>query len=138
MGNGSGIAPELESPVNPLVLHLIPCDDVRVDPDNPTCTHIDCLLTNIVSLDDPPYPLLKEMICVYVVLTEGRKTGRGQVRYALVDDLGVEIPSSGRRSTFWTSQRVPQSMSTGSYSGSRTARSHGPDSTSSSSAIMGT
>jgi len=74
---------------------IVACDDVRVDADNPSCTHIDCLLTNIVSLGEPPYPLHREMICVYVVLTEGRGRGRGQVKFAIVDEMGVEVPIFG-------------------------------------------
>jgi hypothetical protein len=64
---------------------MLLCDDVRIDPDSPTCTHIDCLMGNIVSLEDPPYPLLREMICVYLVLTECHGRGTAQVRVSYAD-----------------------------------------------------
>jgi hypothetical protein len=64
---------------------MLLCDDVRKDANNPSCTHIDCLMGNIVSLELPPFPVLREMICVYLVLTEGRGRGIAQVRVAYVD-----------------------------------------------------
>jgi hypothetical protein len=72
--------------VFPIVRYMLLCDDVRPDPDRPGCTHIDCLMSNIVSLEDPPFPLLREMICVYLVLTECQGRGTVQIRVSFVDD----------------------------------------------------
>jgi hypothetical protein len=65
---------------------MILCDDVRVDLDHPHCTHIDCLMSHIVSLESPAFPLLREMICVYLVLTECQGKGTVQVRIEYEDE----------------------------------------------------
>jgi hypothetical protein len=72
--------------MRPVIRYMLLCDDVRIDPDTPTCTHIDCLMSNIVSMEDPPFPLVREMFCVYLVLTECHGSGIGQIRVAFVDE----------------------------------------------------
>ena len=71
--------------MTPVVRHMILCDDVRIDPDEPSCTHVDCLMGTIVSLEDPAFPLIREMICVYLVLTGCIGKGVAQIRVAYVD-----------------------------------------------------
>jgi hypothetical protein len=78
--------------MNPTVRYMLLCDDVHADPNNPACTHVECLMSHIVSLEDPPYPLLREMICVFLVLAECRGKGRVQVRVAFVDGLQEQPP----------------------------------------------
>ncbi len=73
--------------MTPTVRYMLLCDDVHTDPNNPYCTHVECLMSNIVSLDDPPYPLLREMICVFLILAGCRGRGRVQIRFSFVDDL---------------------------------------------------
>ena len=68
--------------MTPIVRYMLLCDDARVDPDKPGCTHIDCLMSNIVSLEMPPFPLVREMICVYLVLTDCHGSGIAQIRVA--------------------------------------------------------
>jgi hypothetical protein len=77
--------------VNPVVRYMLLCDDVRPDPDHPNCSHVECLMSNIVSLEDPHFPLLREMICVYLVLTECRGKGRVQVRVSYVDTTPEQV-----------------------------------------------
>jgi hypothetical protein len=72
--------------VDPIVRYFIVCEGVGVDPDRPNCTQIDCLMNSIRSLEDPPFPLLRESICVLLVLTGCRGQGTGQIRVAYVDD----------------------------------------------------
>jgi hypothetical protein len=64
---------------------MLLCDDVWIDPDNPTCTNIKCLMGNIVALEKPPFPIVRELICVYLVLTECYGTGVGQIRVVYTD-----------------------------------------------------
>jgi len=64
---------------------MLLCDDARPDPDVPTCVDIKCLKGNIVSFEDPPFPLLLDVICVYLVLTACHGTGLGQIRVAYAD-----------------------------------------------------
>jgi hypothetical protein len=71
--------------MTPIVRYMLLCDDVRIDPDKPYCVNIDCLMTNIVSLEEPPFPLVREMFCVYLVLTDCYGKGVGQIRVAYVD-----------------------------------------------------
>ncbi len=77
--------------MTPVVVYMLLCDDVRIDPDNPTCVHVDCLMGNIVSLEDPPFPLLREMICIYLVLTECHQEGIGQIRVVYADSENEEL-----------------------------------------------
>jgi uncharacterized protein DUF6941 len=71
--------------MTPAVRYMLLCDDARIDPGRPNCTQIDCLMGTIVSLETPPFPLLREMICVYLVLTEGRGKGTAQIRVTYAD-----------------------------------------------------
>ena len=71
----------------PSIRYMLLCDDVHADADKPACTHVECLMSHIVSLDDPPYPFLREMICVFLVLAECRGRGRVQIRVSFIDDL---------------------------------------------------
>lgn len=71
--------------MTPVVRYMLLCDDVRPDQDNPTCTHIDCLMSSIVSKEEPPFPLIREQICIYLVLTECYGQGTGQIRVAYLD-----------------------------------------------------
>jgi hypothetical protein len=71
--------------MTPVVRYMILCDDARVDPDKPNCTLIDCLMNNIVSLEKPPFPLVREMLCVYLVLTGCHGSGTAQIRVAYCD-----------------------------------------------------
>ena len=69
----------------PVVRYMLLCDDVRPDADNTHCTHIDCVMGTIRSLDDPPFPHLRDQFCVYLVLTECYGGGNAQIRVAFVD-----------------------------------------------------
>jgi hypothetical protein len=69
----------------PIIRYMILCENVRIDSDRPTCTHVECLMSNIVSEADPPFPLLREMICVFLVLTDCRGQGTAQIRVSFVD-----------------------------------------------------
>ena len=70
----------------PVVRYMIPCDDVSVDETKSHCVHVECVMGNILSHEDPPFPLVREQICIYLVLTEGHGMGVGQIRVAFVDD----------------------------------------------------
>jgi hypothetical protein len=63
----------------PVARYVIVCNDWAPDPGNPRRVNIYGLLTNIESLDQPPYPLLYPEMCVFLALTEGRGRGDGQI-----------------------------------------------------------
>lgn len=82
--------------MTPMVRYFIACDGVHVDPARPDCIQVDCLLNSIRSLEDPPYPLLRESICVLLVLTACHGRGTGQVRVSFAD-AHPEQPVFGSR-----------------------------------------
>jgi hypothetical protein len=57
---------------------MILCEDWDSDPDAPLCVNILGLLSNIRSLELPPYPFDRDL-CVFLVLTEGRGVGEAQI-----------------------------------------------------------
>ncbi len=69
------------SPVNlpPLVRHMLLCEDVGRDPANENRIAIFGLTSIIRSLEAPPFPLTFPLLCVYLVLTDGRGEGEGQI-----------------------------------------------------------
>lgn len=42
-------------------------------------------MSNIISPESPPYPLIRESLCVFLVLTECYGSGRVQLRVSYVD-----------------------------------------------------
>ena len=49
------------------------------DPQNSRRVLIIGLISNIRSLDEPPYPLTYRELCVFLALTEGRGRGEGRI-----------------------------------------------------------
>lgn len=72
--------------MTPIVRYMLICDDVHPDAGKRMCTHIECLMSTIVSLENPPFPVLREQICVYLVLTDCYGRGTAQVKVVSVDD----------------------------------------------------
>jgi len=71
--------------VIPVVRYMILSDDWGFDQANPRRLNVLGLLTNIDSLDDPPYPLLYPQIVVQLMLTGGRGTGEAQIVFVFQD-----------------------------------------------------
>ena len=65
--------------VNPVVRYMILCEDWSTAPDRPRRVSIHGLLSNIYSVEQPPYPLNYKELCVFLALTEGRGTGIVQI-----------------------------------------------------------
>lgn len=66
------------------------------DPTNPRRVNISGLLSNIRSLDQPPYPLLYREMCVFLALTEGRGSGTGQI-VCVLEETGQKIFETPKR-----------------------------------------
>lgn len=64
--------------VHPSVRYMILCEDWSTDPSRPHRVSIHGLLSNIRSLEQPPYPLVYQELCVFLALTECRGTGTAQ------------------------------------------------------------
>lgn len=60
------------SQVPPVVRYLILCQDVQISPDEAQNVTLVNLISTIVSLQDPPFPLRHSEICIFVQLTECR------------------------------------------------------------------
>jgi hypothetical protein len=56
----------------PIVRYMILCDDWGVDSTSPGRINIFGLISNIVSVDEPPFPLTGREFCVFLTLTETR------------------------------------------------------------------
>jgi len=65
--------------VHPIVRYMILCEDWETRPDDSTHVTIHGLISSIRSLDQPPYPLLYEELCVFLLLTECRGIGSAQI-----------------------------------------------------------
>lgn len=65
--------------IKPVVRYMLLCDDWRFEPANSRRISIIGLISNIHALDDPPYPLEYEAICVFLTLTEGRGSGKCKI-----------------------------------------------------------
>lgn len=76
--------------IKPLVRYMLLCDDWFVDPDHRSRVHIVGLISNIRSLEEPPYPFLFREFCVYLALTEGRGQGTGRI-VCVFEDSGQPI-----------------------------------------------
>ena len=61
--------------VAPVVRYMILCQDWHSHPENSNRLDITGLLSNIDSVDDPPYPVLLSELCCIVALTECRGAG---------------------------------------------------------------
>lgn len=64
---------------DPVVRHMLLCEDVRTSRDNPSQVDVFGLVSAIRSLADPPFPLRYPVLCVYLQVTEGRGTGEGKI-----------------------------------------------------------
>jgi hypothetical protein len=65
--------------IEPVVRHMLLCDDVQHDPDNPVKLNVIGLANILRSTADPPFPFKHPQLCVYLHLTGGRGTGQAQV-----------------------------------------------------------
>jgi hypothetical protein len=80
----------------PVVRYMVLCDDWGTDPNQRRKVNIFGLLTNIRSLDEPPYPLLYRELCVLLVLTEGRRSGEAKIA-CVFEDNGQEVWTTPKR-----------------------------------------
>jgi hypothetical protein len=87
-------------PLQPVVRYMILCDDWGIAQDNPRRVNIFGLLSNIRSVDQPPYPLLYRELCVFLALTEGRGSGNCQIRCGFEETGETVFETPSRPITF--------------------------------------
>lgn len=61
--------------MEPEVRYLLPCDDVRTDPDNYQRIDVLGLITAIRSTANPSFPIVRPLLCALVILTGGQGNG---------------------------------------------------------------
>ena len=66
--------------MGPEVRYLLPCDEVRTDPDNYQRIDVVGLITTIRSTADPPFPVVRPLLCALVILTGGQANGELHLR----------------------------------------------------------
>jgi hypothetical protein len=80
----------------PVVRYMLVCDDWRFDALNSRRITVIGLLSNIHSVDDPPYPLLYRELCVLLILTGGRGEGDGHI-VCVVEETGQKVFETRKR-----------------------------------------
>jgi hypothetical protein len=73
------------SQVHPVVRHLIVCEDVQTDPSNPRRITLVGLLSAIRSIESPPFPLLYQEMCAFLLVTECRGPAEGRIEIHQAD-----------------------------------------------------
>lgn len=67
------------SELQPVVRYLIVCEDVQTDPDNPRRVTLVGLISNLRSLEEPPFPILYRELCIFLQLTGCRGSAEGYI-----------------------------------------------------------
>lgn len=84
------------SNVQPVVRHLIPCEEVLVDEANPRRVSIVGLISAIRSVEGRPFPLRYRELCVFVQLTSCRGPAECRVEIRHADSDAVVFRSQPR------------------------------------------
>jgi hypothetical protein len=86
--------------IKPVVRYMLLCDDWLLDPENHRRVTIIGLISNIRSLEDPPYPLFYRELCVFLALTEGRGQGDGKIACVFEETGHKVFETRGRSISF--------------------------------------
>jgi hypothetical protein len=80
----------------PIVRYMLLCDDWKLNGPNNRRLTIIGLITNIHSLEAPPFPLFYREFCVFLTLTEGRGNGQGQIA-CVFEETGQTVFETPKR-----------------------------------------
>lgn len=86
--------------IHPVVRHLIVCDDIQYDPNNPRRATLVNIVHAIHSLDQPPFPLLHRELCVLVQVSECRGTADFRIDIVQADTGRVVRRTQARSHDF--------------------------------------
>jgi hypothetical protein len=86
--------------IEPVVRHMLLCDDVRVDPTRPGRRDVLGWYSVLTSTLTPPFPLRFPSMCVYSLLVGGRGKGEARVAVRHADTDAVVQLSQRYRITF--------------------------------------
>lgn len=84
------------SNVQPVVRHLIPCEDVLVDEANPRRLTLAGLISAIHSVEEEPFPLRYRELCIFLQLTSCRGPAEGRVEIQHADSGEVVFRTQHR------------------------------------------
>lgn len=81
--------------VDPFVRHMLLCEDIRRNPNNPHKLDLLGLSNTLIAVGSPAFPLLAPVLCVYLEITAGRGTGQAHIdcRYADSGEIVFSSPS---------------------------------------------
>jgi len=83
--------------INPVIRHLLLCDDVRPDPDHPEKLNIYGLFSRITSQLTLAYPLRHPEMCVLLQFANGRGSGEAKIVVRAADTGEVVFTSRAHR-----------------------------------------
>lgn len=72
-------------PIHPVVRHLIVCDEILHDPENPRRVTLVNLIHAIGSVEQPPFPMRHPEFCVFAQLSACRGTGEFRIEVVQAD-----------------------------------------------------
>jgi hypothetical protein len=68
--------------IQPVVRYMVPCEEMEIAGKS---INLQRLVLNLISREEPPYPILYPELCLFVVLTEVRGRGSFAVRIVRAD-----------------------------------------------------
>jgi hypothetical protein len=86
--------------VDPVVRHMLLCEDIRRETNNPKKIDVLGLLNTLEALEEPAFPLHLPVLCVYMEVTGGRGTGQAHIDCRQADSGRVVFSSPAHALTF--------------------------------------
>jgi hypothetical protein len=86
--------------MEPIVRHMLLCDDAQPDPGSPRKVNVCGLVSIIQPEPDIPFPLSHPELCVYLQVTGGRGAGQGRIVAVRADTDQVVFASAAHPITF--------------------------------------
>src|SRR5689334_7418413 len=76
--------------IDPVVRLMVVCDNVVPNPDNSNKTDLQGVLSTLTVDANESFPVILEQMCVFLIMTSGRGTGRGRI--VVVDaETGADV-----------------------------------------------
>ena len=88
------------SGVDPVVRHMLLCDDIQPHPSNPNKMDVLGLVSTIHAVAEADFPLHVPMLCIYLEISGGRGTGQARIDCRQADSDLVRFSSLTHELTF--------------------------------------
>ena len=86
--------------VDPFIRHMLLCEDVRRDPNNPNKVDVLGLLSTVRAVGEPAFPLHLPVLCVYLEVSGGRGTGQARIDCRQADSGQILFSNPSHALTF--------------------------------------